>query len=70
MIEIPRAALTAGEIAEHTAEFFSFGTNDLTQTGLGISRDDYKGFIGYYTENDIMFLPTHSRQSTRPASAV
>ena len=53
MIEIPRAALTAGEIAE-TAEFFSFGTNDLTQTGLGISRDDYKGFIGYYTENDIM----------------
>lgn len=53
MIEIPRAALTAGEIAD-TAEFFSFGTNDLTQTGLGISRDDYKGFIGYYTENDIM----------------
>jgi pyruvate,orthophosphate dikinase len=53
MIEIPRAALTAGEIAE-TAEFFSFGTNDLTQTGLGISRDDYKGFIGYYTEHDIM----------------
>ncbi len=53
MIEIPRAALTAGEIAE-TAEFFSFGTNDLTQTGLGISRDDYKGFIGYYTEHDII----------------
>jgi len=53
MIEIPRAALTAGEIAE-TAEFFSFGTNDLTQTGLGMSRDDYKGFIGYYTENDIV----------------
>ncbi len=53
MIEIPRAALTAGEIAE-TAEFFSFGTNDLTQTCLGMSRDDYKGFIGYYTENDII----------------
>ena len=53
MIEVPRAALTADEIAE-TAEFFSFGTNDLTQTGLGISRDDYKGFIGYYTENDIV----------------
>ena len=53
MIEVPRAALTAGEIAE-TAEFFSFGTNDLTQTGLGMSRDDYKGFIGYYTENDIV----------------
>lgn len=53
MIEVPRAALTAGEIAE-TAEFFSFGTNDLTQTCLGMSRDDYKGFIGYYTENDIV----------------
>ncbi|MEZ6124053.1 MAG: pyruvate, phosphate dikinase [Planctomycetaceae bacterium] len=53
MIEIPRAALTAGEIAK-TAEFFSFGTNDLTQTCLGMSRDDYKGFIGYYTEHDIV----------------
>lgn len=53
MIEIPRAALTADEIAEN-AEFFSFGTNDLTQTCLGMSRDDYKGFIGYYMENDIV----------------
>ena len=53
MIEVPRAALTAGEIAEN-AEFFSFGTNDLTQTTLGISRDDYKSFIGYYMENDIV----------------
>ncbi|MBI1313182.1 pyruvate, phosphate dikinase [bacterium] len=53
MIEVPRAALTAGEIAA-TAEFFSFGTNDLTQTCLGMSRDDYKGFIGYYMENDIV----------------
>jgi len=53
MIEVPRAALTAGEIAEG-AEFFSFGTNDLTQTCLGMSRDDYKGFIGYYMENDIV----------------
>jgi pyruvate,orthophosphate dikinase len=53
MIEIPRAALTADEIAEQ-AEFFSFGTNDLTQTCLGMSRDDYKGFIGYYMENDIV----------------
>ena len=53
MIEVPRAAMTSGEIA-HTAEFFSFGTNDLTQTCLGISRDDYKSFIGYYTENDIV----------------
>ncbi len=53
MIEIPRAALTADEVAEK-AEFFSFGTNDLTQTCLGMSRDDYKGFIGYYMENDIV----------------
>jgi pyruvate,orthophosphate dikinase len=53
MIEVPRAAVTANEIAQ-TAEFFSFGTNDLTQTALGISRDDYKSFIGYYTENDII----------------
>ncbi|REJ88055.1 MAG: pyruvate, phosphate dikinase [Planctomycetota bacterium] len=53
MIEIPRAALTADEIAEE-AEFFSFGTNDLTQTTLGMSRDDYKGFIGYYMEHDIV----------------
>ena len=44
MIEIPRAALTAGEIAEY-AEFFSFGTNDLTQTTLGFSRDDIEGKI-------------------------
>ncbi len=53
MIEIPRAALTADEIAER-AEFFSFGTNDLTQTCLGISRDDYAGFINEYLEKDIM----------------
>ncbi|QDU39387.1 Pyruvate, phosphate dikinase [Maioricimonas rarisocia] len=53
MVEVPRAALTADEIAE-TAEFFSFGTNDLTQTTLGMSRDDYKGFIGEYLENDII----------------
>ncbi len=53
MIEVPRAALTAEQIAEK-AEFFSFGTNDLTQTTLGISRDDYKGFIGYYMEHDIV----------------
>ncbi|MCJ7596945.1 MAG: pyruvate, phosphate dikinase, partial [Desulfobacterales bacterium] len=52
MIEIPRGALTADEIAE-TAEFFSFGTNDLTQTGLGISRDDMGGFLEVYTENEI-----------------
>ncbi|MBA3044972.1 MAG: pyruvate, phosphate dikinase [Candidatus Thermoplasmatota archaeon] len=52
MIEIPRGALTADEIAE-TAEFFSFGTNDLTQTGLGISRDDMGGFLEVYTENEV-----------------
>ena len=48
MIELPRAALRAGEIAE-TAEFFSFGTNDLTQTTLGVSRDDASSFLGFYT---------------------
>jgi len=53
MIEVPRGALTADEIAQ-TAEFFSFGTNDLTQTCLGMSRDDSGSFLGAYTENDIM----------------
>jgi pyruvate, orthophosphate dikinase len=52
MIEIPRAALTADEVAVE-AEFFSFGTNDLTQTCMGISRDDYAGFINEYQEKDI-----------------
>jgi pyruvate,orthophosphate dikinase len=52
MIEVPRGALTANEIAE-TAEFFSFGTNDLTQMSMGISRDDMGHFLGNYTENDI-----------------
>jgi len=53
MIEVPRGALTADQIAE-TAEFFSFGTNDLTQTGLGMSRDDAGSFLGRYKELDIM----------------
>ncbi|MCO5298279.1 MAG: pyruvate, phosphate dikinase [Fimbriimonadaceae bacterium] len=54
MIEIPRAALTAGEIAEY-AEFFSFGTNDLTQTGFGFSRDDAEGkFLQQYVEKKIL----------------
>jgi len=53
MIELPRAALTADEIAE-TAEFFSFGTNDLTQTALGMSRDDVGSFFRKYTEKDIL----------------
>ena len=53
MIEVPRGALTAAEIAE-TAEFFSFGTNDLTQTCLGMSRDDSGSFLGAYQENEIV----------------
>jgi len=53
MIELPRAALVADEIAKE-AEFFSFGTNDLTQTTFGFSRDDAGKFITYYTENGIM----------------
>ncbi len=52
MIEIPRAALTAGEIAAE-AEFFSFGTNDLTQMALGFSRDDAGKFISIYKEKNI-----------------
>jgi pyruvate,orthophosphate dikinase len=53
MIELPRACLRAAEIAE-TAEFFSFGTNDLTQTALGISRDDAASFLGSYTSKHIL----------------
>jgi pyruvate,orthophosphate dikinase len=52
MIELPRAALTAGEIAEE-ARFFSFGTNDLTQTTLGLSRDDAGSFLPTYVEKGI-----------------
>jgi pyruvate,orthophosphate dikinase len=53
MIEIPRGALTADEIAQ-TAEFFSFGTNDLTQTALGMSRDDSGSFLPAYAEAEII----------------
>src|SRR5581483_7964439 len=54
MIELPRAALRAGELAQH-ADFFSFGTNDLTQTALGFSRDDAQGrFLTYYLEHGIL----------------
>ena len=53
MIELPRAALKADEIAE-TAEFFSFGTNDLTQTTFGISRDDAASFLGIYASKGIL----------------
>src|SRR5262249_46955143 len=53
MIEVPRAALTADVIAQ-SAEFFSFGTNDLTQTGLGMSRDDSGSFLPHYAELEIV----------------
>jgi pyruvate,orthophosphate dikinase len=53
MIELPRACVVADQIAKE-AEFFSFGTNDLTQTGLGMSRDDYGSFIRHYTEQDLI----------------
>jgi pyruvate,orthophosphate dikinase len=53
MIELPRAAIKAKDIAKH-AEFFSFGTNDLTQTAYGFSRDDIGGFLPDYLENNIL----------------
>ena len=54
MIELPRACLRAGEIARH-AEFFSFGTNDLTQTALGFSRDDIEGrIVPHYIDGGIL----------------
>jgi len=53
MIELPRACLMAGDIAK-TAEFFSFGTNDLTQTAFGISRDDAASFLGTYVARGIL----------------
>jgi pyruvate, orthophosphate dikinase len=53
MIELPRATVTAGEIAE-VAEFFSFGTNDLTQTAFGFSRDDIGKFLGLYEERKLV----------------
>ena len=53
MIEIPRAAIVAGQIAE-TADFFSFGTNDLTQLTYGYSRDDINTFLPHYLEDGIL----------------
>ena len=53
MIELPRAAMTAGEIAEH-ADFFSFGTNDLSQTAFGFSRDDIGKFLAMYEERKLV----------------
>ena len=55
MIELPRAAIKAKEIAKH-ADFFSFGTNDLTQTTFGISRDDSGKFLNDYIENKIFSI--------------
>jgi pyruvate,orthophosphate dikinase len=72
MIEVPRGALTADEIAQ-TAEFFSFGTNDLTQTCLGMSAVTTSGnFLGAYTENEIFKknpFATHRPDRRRPARA-
>ena len=53
MLELPRACLTAGEVAEH-ADFFSFGTNDLTQTTMGLSRDDAGNFLPHYVKSGIL----------------
>lgn len=86
MIELPRAALTAGEIAKD-AEFFSFGTNDLTQTTYGLSRDDAGRFLPYYVEHGIfprdpfvsidqkavgqlVEMATNAGRSTRPSLKV
>jgi pyruvate,orthophosphate dikinase len=55
MIELPSAALNSGSIAEH-ADFFSFGTNDLTQTTLGLSRDDASKFLNEYVDRDIFSI--------------
>ena len=68
MIEVPRAALTADQIAEE-AEFFSFGTNDLTQMTFGFSRDDIKGFMPTYLKEKILPIDpfqTPGRQGGRP----
>ncbi|WP_153558960.1 pyruvate, phosphate dikinase [Roseimaritima sediminicola] len=64
MIEIPRAALTADEVAEH-ADFFSFGTNDLTQMTFGYSRDDVNTFLPDYLDNDLLHVdPFQSLDTT------
>jgi len=55
MIEIPRAALTADQVAEY-ADFFSFGTNDLTQMAFGYSRDDINGFLPHYLAQDLLLV--------------
>ena len=64
MIEIPRAAMTADEIAKE-AEFFSFGTNDLTQTTMGLSRDDYTKFSGSRGPENLQGRPVCRARSGR-----
>ena len=68
MIELPRACLLADRIAEH-ADFFSFGTNDLTQTGLGFSRDDIESASLAVTSSSDRSTARRSRRSTSLASA-
>ena len=71
MIELPVAALGAGEIAKY-AEFFSFGTNDLTQTTIGLSRDDFNSFMPDYTQFDLLegnpfkYLNTYVKEAPSP----
>ena len=67
MIELPRACVVADRIAEH-ADFFSFGTNDLTQTTFGLSRDDAGRFLPAYIDRGRACASTRSRCSTRMAS--
>ena len=68
MIELPRACIRADEIAE-LADFFSFGTNDLTQTALGFSRDDARASSSRTTSSTACWTATRSRRSTWGASA-
>src|SRR3546814_7940442 len=63
MIELPRACLRAAEIAEG-AEFFSFGTNDLTQTTFGLSRDDAGNFLGSYEQRGLIAQDPRSEEHT------
>jgi pyruvate,orthophosphate dikinase len=69
MIEVPRAAIVAGEIAEH-AEFFSFGTNDLTQMTFGFSRDDVGPILSGYTERGILPADPFSTLDTEGVGAL
>lgn len=70
MIEVPRAALMAGSIAA-TAEFFSFGTNDLTQMTYGYSRDDVGKFLPVYLEKGILqYDPFQVRDTRMPCHAM